>query len=74
MMVNKKPKIQNIREDIEYTEKILEVTINERDRYILHRLISEQKEFLSKLESSKADFKIWFSCLVFSRKNRYVSA
>ncbi len=55
MIVNNKPSIKNIREDIEYTEKILEVTINERDRIILHRLISEQKEYLSTLESSKTD-------------------
>jgi|GEM_PF-5627786 len=55
MMVNNKPNIQNIREDIEYTEKILEVTINEKDRFILHRLIAEQKEFLSTLEASKTD-------------------
>jgi hypothetical protein len=55
MTVNNRPNIQNIREDIEYTEKILEVTINERDRFILHRLITEQKEFLSTLETSKID-------------------
>lgn len=57
MNVNNKPNIQNIKEDIEYTEKILEVTIDERDRFILNRLISEQKEFLSTLESAKTDLK-----------------
>ncbi len=58
MTVNKKPNIQNIKEDIEYTQKILEVTINEKDRFILCRLISEQQEFLYKLESSRVELEL----------------
>ena len=70
MTVNKKPNIQNIKEDIEYTQKILEVTINEKDRFILCRLISEQQEFLYKLESSRVELELWFKHHVWCKWNK----
>ncbi len=52
MVDDKKLTIQDIKKELEYTKEILEITVNERDRYILLRLISEQKEYLLQLESS----------------------